>query len=87
MNISCKARYDGDENSNHHETTDDRVQDYVQENGHSNRKKTSATYIASGMCILCMTYTAHKKFMNSSTSAESMASFILEGGYLENQTS
>ena len=54
MNISCKARYDGDENSNHHETTDDRVQDYVQENGHSNRKKTSATYIASGMCILCM---------------------------------
>ena len=31
------------------------------------------------------TYTAHKKFMNTSTSAESVASFILEGRYLENQ--
>ena len=31
-------------------------------------------------------YTAYKKFMNTSTSAESMASFILEGRYLENQT-
>ena len=31
-------------------------------------------------------YTAHKKFMNTSTSAESVASFILEGRYLENQT-
>ena len=31
-------------------------------------------------------YTAHKKFMNTSTSAESIASFILEGRYLENQT-
>ena len=33
-----------------------------------------------------MIYTAHKKFMNTSTSAESVASFILEGRYLENQT-
>ena len=31
-------------------------------------------------------YTAHKKFMNTSFSAESMASFTLEGRYLENQT-
>ena len=31
-------------------------------------------------------YTTHKKFMNTSTSAESMASFILEGRYLKNQT-
>ena len=31
-------------------------------------------------------YTAHNKFMNTSTSAESVASFILEGRYLENQT-
>ena len=31
-------------------------------------------------------YTDHKKFMNTSTSAKSMASFILEGRYLENQT-
>ena len=30
-------------------------------------------------------YTAHKKFMNTSTSAESVTSFILEGRYLENQ--
>ena len=30
-------------------------------------------------------YTAHKKFMNTSTSVESMASFMLEGRYLENQ--
>ena len=34
-----------------------------------------------------ITYTAHKKFMNTSPSAESVASFILEGRYLENQTS
>ena len=34
-----------------------------------------------------MMYTAHKKFMNTSTTAESVASFILEGRYLENQTS
>ena len=33
------------------------------------------------------TYTAHKKFINTSTSAESVASFILEGRYLKNQTS
>ena len=33
-----------------------------------------------------ITYTAGKKFMNTSTSAESMASFILEDRYLENQT-
>ena len=32
-------------------------------------------------------YTAHKKFMNTSTCAESVASFILEGRYLESQTS
>ena len=32
-------------------------------------------------------YTAHQKFMNTSTSAESVASIILEGRYLENQTS
>ena len=32
-------------------------------------------------------YTAHNKFMNTSTIAESVASFILEGRYLENQTS
>ena len=30
---------------------------------------------------------AHKKFMNSSTSAESVASIKLEDWYLENQTS
>ena len=29
-------------------------------------------------------YTAHKKFMNTSTSAEPVASFILEGRYREN---
>ena len=34
-----------------------------------------------------VSYTAHKKFMNTSTTAESVASFILEGRYLENQTS
>ena len=32
-------------------------------------------------------YTAHKKFMNTITSTESVASFILVGWYLENQTS
>ena len=32
------------------------------------------------------TYTAHKKFMNTSTSAESVASFTLEAQLLENQT-
>ena len=31
------------------------------------------------------TYTAHKKFMNTSTGAESLASFILEDRYLKNQ--
>ena len=31
-------------------------------------------------------YTAHKKFRNTSTSAESVASIELEGRYLENQT-
>ena len=34
-----------------------------------------------------ITYNAHKKFMNTSTTVESVASFILEGWYLENQTS
>ena len=33
------------------------------------------------------TYTAAKKFMNTSTTAVSVASFILQGRYLENQTS
>ena len=32
-------------------------------------------------------HTAHKKFMNTSTSAEFVASFILDGRYLETQTS
>ena len=32
-------------------------------------------------------YTAHKKFMNTSASAETAASFILEGRYIDNQTS
>ena len=44
----------------------------------------SMNYVARKITII---YTAHKKFMNTSTSAESVASFILEGGYLENQTS
>ena len=36
---------------------------------------------------LPLKYTAHKKFMNTSTSAEFVASFILEGRYLKSQTS
>ena len=38
------------------------------------------------MHLLVKRYTAHNEFMNTSTSAESVASFILEGRYLENQT-
>ena len=37
------------------------------------------------ICITKHIYTAHKKFMNTSTRAESMASLVLEGRYLENQ--
>ena len=43
-------------------------------------------YIYVYVYVYVYVYTAHKKFMNTSTSAESMASFILEGRYLENQT-
>ena len=45
---------------------------------------STRTFIHIRICFFM--YTAHKKFMNTSTSAESMASFILEGRYLENQT-
>ena len=44
---------------------------------------TARSIDSSGLFFI---YAAHKKFMNTSTSAESMASVILEGRYLENQT-
>ena len=47
---------------------------------------TSHSYATLNSVILeARSYTAHKKFMNTSTSVEYVASFILEGRYLENQ--
>ena len=52
------------------------------------RINSPATWLFAKDCLFFnKLYTAHKKFMNTSTSATSVASFILEGRYLENQTS